>query len=126
MLGPVAPFFVVRDLAAATGYYELHLGFEVRVRVPEDDPFFAIVGRDGVEILLKHVGPDVEPVPNPSLHEWARWDAFVRTADPDALAAEFLERGTAFVEPLEDHDDGLRGFAVADADGHVLFFGRPI
>ena len=28
-------------------------------------------------------------------------------------------------EPLADHDDGLRGFAVADADGYVLFFGRP-
>jgi hypothetical protein len=29
------------------------------------------------------------------------------------------------VEPLEDNEDGLRGFAIEDADGYVLFFGRP-
>jgi hypothetical protein len=24
-----------------------------------------------------------------------------------------------------DNDDGLRGFEVKDADGYMLFFGRP-
>jgi catechol 2,3-dioxygenase-like lactoylglutathione lyase family enzyme len=28
-----------------------------------------------------------------------------------------------FIGP--DDDDGLRGFEVTDADGYVLFFGRP-
>jgi hypothetical protein len=28
-------------------------------------------------------------------------------------------------QPLKDDDDGLRGFEVTDADGYVLFFGRP-
>jgi hypothetical protein len=28
-------------------------------------------------------------------------------------------------EPLDDTDDGLRGFAIKDADGYVLFFGHP-
>jgi hypothetical protein len=41
------------------------------------------------------------------------------------LAAEFAARHVALVEPLEDTDDGLRGFALKDADGYVLFFGRP-
>jgi hypothetical protein len=49
----------------------------------------------------------------------------VDVPDPDALAAEFLERGAAFHEPLKDTGDGLRGFAVADVDGYVIFFGRP-
>jgi hypothetical protein len=33
-----------------------------------------------------------------------------------------------FLKPIkdsEDGDDGLRGFEVQDADGYVLFFGRP-
>jgi hypothetical protein len=30
-----------------------------------------------------------------------------------------------FSAPLADTDDGLRGFEVADADGYLLFFGRP-
>jgi hypothetical protein len=41
------------------------------------------------------------------------------------LAAEFLERGTAFRSPLQDTHDGLRGFEITDPDGYVLFFGRP-
>ena len=45
--------------------------------------------------------------------------------DPDALAAEFASRGVIFSEPLKDTDDGLRGFELKDADGYVLFFGRP-
>jgi hypothetical protein len=44
---------------------------------------------------------------------------------PDALAAEFAARQVAFSAPLKDDDDGLRGFEVKDADGYVLYFGRP-
>jgi len=45
--------------------------------------------------------------------------------DPDGLADEFGGRGVEFSAPLADTDDGLRGFEVADADGYLLFFGRP-
>ena len=45
--------------------------------------------------------------------------------DPDALAAEFTSRGVKFHEPLKDTHDGLRGFEIEDADGYLLFFGRP-
>jgi hypothetical protein len=43
---------------------------------------------------------------------------------PD-LAAEFAARSVEFFAPLLDTDDGLRGFDLRDADGYVLFFGRP-
>ena len=59
---------------------------------------------------------------------WARWDAYLHVPDPDALAAEFSSRNIEFFRTLkdsEDGDDGLRGFEVQDADGYVLFFGRP-
>jgi hypothetical protein len=55
----------------------------------------------------------------------ARWDAYLYVPDPDALAAEFSSRNVEFVQPLKDDDDGLRGFEIKDADGYVLFFGRP-
>ena len=48
--------------------------------------------------------------------------------DPDALATEFSSRNVGFFRTLkdsEDGDDGLRGFEVKDADGYILFFGRP-
>jgi hypothetical protein len=58
-------------------------------------------------------------------HPYARWDAYVHVPDPDALAAEFRDRGVTFDAPLTNTDDGLRGFELTDHDGYVLFFGRP-
>jgi len=57
---------------------------------------------------------------------WARWDAYLNVPDPDALAAEFLSRNVELSQPPKDDDDGLRGFELKDADGYVLYFGRPI
>ena len=77
-------------------------------------------------IMLKAVG--VDPLPNYTRdvnQGSARWDAYLNVPDPDALAAEFTSRGVEFSRPLQDDDDGLRGFELKDADGYVLFFGRP-
>jgi hypothetical protein len=41
--------------------------------------------------------------------------------DPDSSAAEFVERGAPFSDPLKDTTDGLRGFEITDRDGYVLF-----
>lgn len=121
----ISPFFIVSDLARAISFYRDALGFEVVYRAPDHEPTFAIVRRDGVQLMLKHVAEDVPPLPNGAHHPWARWDAFVHAPDPDGLAAEFASRDVTLRMPLADTDDGLRGFEVADPDGYVLFFGRP-
>lgn len=122
-LGPCSPFLIVADLAASLAFYTERLGFETRMRLPEEAPFFGIVGRDTAQILLKEVGES--PLPNPQRHVDARWDIFVYCADPDALSREFAGRGVSFRLPHTDTEDGLRGFEVADPDGYVCFFGRP-
>ena len=48
----IMPLFIVSDLRRAVGFYCDVLGFEQRLAVPEWDAFFAIVGRDGVGIML--------------------------------------------------------------------------
>jgi catechol 2,3-dioxygenase-like lactoylglutathione lyase family enzyme len=125
-LGGISPFFLVDDVARAVRFYREQLGFEVRFAEPAEDPFFVIVGRDDTQIFLKCVSESVHPQPNATRHEWAPWDAFVYVGDPDALAAEMTTRGTPFHEVLRERSDGLRGFEIEDADGYVLFFGRPI
>jgi catechol 2,3-dioxygenase-like lactoylglutathione lyase family enzyme len=119
----ISPSFIVRNVTAATSFYRDKLGFEIEHQHPDQDPFFAIVRRDSAMIFVKAVG--VEPLPNYKRHAWARWDAYVGVPDPDALAAEFVGRGVTFSVPLKDTNDGLRGFELEDADGYVLFFGRP-
>lgn len=123
----ISPFFIVRHVPSALAFYRDRLGFEITFQGPEpNDIFFGIVRRGGAQLLLKAVG--VPPLPNctrDAKQGIARWDAFVNVPDPDALATEFASRDVEFVEPLADTDDGLRGFALRDADGYVLFFGRP-
>lgn len=122
-IGSIAPFFIVRRLSTALAFYRDRLGFEVVFEAPTDEPFFGIVRRGGAAIMLKDVG--VDPLPNSKRHPDARWDAYVYVPDPDALAAELASRNVELSQPLKDDDDGLRGFEVKDADGYVLFFGRP-
>jgi catechol 2,3-dioxygenase-like lactoylglutathione lyase family enzyme len=123
VIASISPSFIVRNVTAAILFYRDKLGFEVTHQQPDLDPFFAIVRRDAAMIFVKSVG--VEPLPNRKRHEWARWDAYVDVPDPDVLAAEFGSRGVTFSVPLKDTTDGLRGFELEDADGYVLFFGRP-
>ena len=123
----ISPFFIVNHVPASLSFYRDQLGFEITFQGPApDDIFFGIVRRGGAQILLKAIG--VTPLPNYKRDVKkgiARWDAFVIVPDPDALAAEFAARNVEFSEPLKDTHDGLRGFEVKDADGYVLFFGRP-
>jgi hypothetical protein len=126
----IAPFFIVRNVPVALAFYRDRLGFDITFQGPSgDDIFFGIVKRDAAMIILKDIG--VDPVPNYTRdikQGIARWDAYLYVPDPDALAAEFSSRNVNFfrsIKDSEDGDDGLRGFEVKDADGYILFFGRP-
>lgn len=126
-IGGIAPFFIVRDVPKALAFYRDKLGFEITFQGPgEDDIFFGIVQRGAAMIMMKSIG--VEPVPNYTRdikQGIARWDAYLYVPDPDALAAEFALRNVEFFTPLSDnHEDGLRGFELKDADGYLLYFGR--
>ena len=126
----IAPFFIVRNVPEALSFYRDRLGFDITFQGPSDDDiFFGIVQRGAAMIILKAIG--VDPVPNYTRdikQGIARWDAYLYVPDPDALAAEFSSRNIEFFKTIkdsEDGDDGLRGFEVKDADGYILFFGRP-
>jgi catechol 2,3-dioxygenase-like lactoylglutathione lyase family enzyme len=120
----ISPSFIVSDVEQTIAFYRDMLGFETRFLAPDQNPFFAIIGREGAQIFIKSE-KGVSPVPNSTRHPHLRLDAFIYAPDPDALAAEFIDHGAAFSAPLSDTHDGLRGFEICDPDGYVLFFGRP-
>src|SRR5262249_12884776 len=123
-LSAIRPFFIVRDLQTSVAFYRERFGFQLDFQGPADGPYYAGVSRDGVGVMLKAIAPDVRPCPNHTRHEWARWDAYVYTEDPDTLFHEFRERGVSFVKELSFIDDGLWGFEAKDADGYVIAFFR--
>jgi len=123
----IAPLFIVRNVPAALAFYRDLLGFEITFQGPQpDDIFFGIVQRGAAMIMFKSIG--VDPVPNHTRDVKkgiARWDAYLCVPDPDALAAEFASRNVEFLLPVHNNSDNLRGFELKDADGYVLYFGRP-
>ena len=124
-LTSIWPSFIIVDLRTSVSFYVDKLGFEVRYIGPEPNPYWAIVGRDNISIMLKEVSPNVKPIPNYGRHEWAPWDAYIFTVNPDQLFDEYNSNNVSFNKPLHDNSDNLKGFEIKDADGYVLFFGRP-
>jgi catechol 2,3-dioxygenase-like lactoylglutathione lyase family enzyme len=120
----IMPFFIVGRLQTALDFYVQQLGFSIEVAIPEDAPFFAIVCRERVGLMLKEIGKEIRPQPNHTRHGWARWDAFVYTPNPDGLYEELRQKNVRIHQPLADTDDGLRAFEILDSDGYVLCFGR--
>jgi len=121
----ISPSFIVTNLKDSLSFYQEKLGFEIRHIGPDEDAFWAIVGRDNISIFLKAIAPGVNPIPNHTRHAWARWDAYISASDPDALFEEYKSRGLTFHQSITDDGDGLHGFEIKDVDGYVLFFGRP-
>lgn len=124
-LNQIWPFFIVANLENSVSFYVNKLGFEVRYTGPGDDPYWAIVGRDNISIMLKAIAPDIKPMPNHTRHEWAPWDAYISAAEPDKLFDEYRSNDVSFSKPIHTNSDNLKGFEIEDADGYVLFFGRP-
>ncbi|HEX8764890.1 MAG TPA: VOC family protein [Candidatus Acidoferrum sp.] len=127
-LNTIAPSFIVDDLQASLDFYRSKLGFAISYSGGgngESKDFFGIVERDSVMIMLKAVAPEIHPQPNRSRHEWAPWDAYVHTSDPDTLYSEYLAKAVPMHKPLADTSDGLRAFEVVDNSGYVICFGRP-
>jgi catechol 2,3-dioxygenase-like lactoylglutathione lyase family enzyme len=121
-LNTIAPFFVVDDLPASLDFYRSKLGFEITY---SSEDIFGIVQRDHVMIMLKAIAPEIHPQPNHSRHEWARWDAYVNTSDPDSLYTEYVANAVPIHRPIGDTNDGLRAFEITDNSGYVICFGRP-
>jgi catechol 2,3-dioxygenase-like lactoylglutathione lyase family enzyme len=121
----IMPCFIIANLKISVSFYVNRLGFELTYTGPDEDPYWAIVTRDNISIFLKAVAPEIQPIPNFSRHQWAPSDAFISTADPDALYEEYHSRDVKFHKHLAVDADKLRGFQIEDADGYLLFFGRP-
>jgi len=128
MLNSITPFFVVDDLQKSLDFYGSKLGFEITYRGgggEQGDDYFGIVKRDGAMLMLKSIRPEIHPQPNHSRHEWARWDAYIDTSDPDSLYEEYVGRAVPMHSELSDTSDGLRAFEVIDNSGYVICFGCP-
>jgi catechol 2,3-dioxygenase-like lactoylglutathione lyase family enzyme len=125
-LEQVQPVLMCRDVEASVRFYE-RLGFTRAFVDDPDDPKYAGVRRERVELHLQW-------------QDASQWDADVDrptyrfpVRDPDALFAEFVERGVAgglasgdgpWAAPA-DTPWGTREFHLRDPGGNGLQFYAP-
>jgi uncharacterized glyoxalase superfamily protein PhnB len=115
-----APYFPVADVGTSADHYATVLGFKTDYAAGNE---FAIVSRDGLSIMLRHVADASKIVPNEA--QGGTWDVFFWIADAQSLHDELQANGATIVYgPIVQTTYGMKEFAVRDHDGYVLGFGQ--
>src|SRR3954468_14359229 len=116
------PAFRVPNVARTLAWYRDVLGFAADPFGPPDDPSFAILRRDGAELMLQKIRADVGESRS-AARSGGGWDAYIRVADVRGLR-EAVRAHVPDVGPVVAREYGCQEFAVTDPDGHVLVFGQ--
>jgi len=113
----VNPILPAKHVATLAAFYVDKLGFELAFQDAEDEPKYAGLQRDGVELHLQWQDAShwVAGQDRPSFR-------FV-VDDPDALFGEFRARGAVPEgKQVQETPWGTREFAFYDPDGNGLSF----
>ena len=116
------PVLRVRDIAATVSWYRRHLGFSAEP-FPERAPHeFAIVERDGVQILVRQSRGDA-----PARDGHAGWDLYlwVDGLDLRRLESSVALSGGEIVRSLSPMSASIAELEIRDPDGYVLCIGGP-
>ena len=109
--------FTVEDAAASLAYYRDRVGFDVAFEY--GSPTF-YVGLCSGEVSLHLIA--AAQAPRPPGHGAVS----IHVDDVDALHADLVRRGAKILNSPKDQDYGLRDFAIADADGNMIFFAMEL
>lgn len=127
----LTPNLVVRDIAASTAFYRDALGFAVKQTVPDEAPFvFVWLDRDGVQVFLNDLAtvqadlPAAARTPPSDARGWGGSGVFIVVEGLDELH-DLVSSKTTLVMALTKQFYGMREFAVADPDGHIVTFAEP-
>jgi catechol 2,3-dioxygenase-like lactoylglutathione lyase family enzyme len=116
------PVLRVRDVATTVAWYRRHLGFAADV-FPERAPHeFAIIERDGVQLLVREAKGHVRPRDD----DHTGWDLYMWVDGADLARLEVSVALTGnIVRPLSPMGDTMAELEVRDPDGYVLCIGGP-
>lgn len=124
--------FIVDNVESTKDFYVQQLGFQVDWI--GDPPFFAILSRDGVTIMIRQLRkPDLKR-PNRIAYLEAgwhtdganAWDTYIWVDDVKPLFEEYLSKNIQIVRTLEETDYGNLDFEIEDNNGYILCFGQTL
>jgi catechol 2,3-dioxygenase-like lactoylglutathione lyase family enzyme len=106
--------FTVKDAATSLAYYRDCVGFDVAFEYGMPTYYVGLCSGD---VSLHLVA--AAQAPRPPGHGAVS----IYVDDVDAVHADLAKRGAIILNAPKDQDYGLRDFAIADADGNMIFFG---
>jgi uncharacterized protein (TIGR02246 family) len=114
------PVFQVVSVAKSIAWYRDLLGFTDDAFGPVADPVFAILRRDGVELMLQRICGVAKARPATTEQGWS---AYLRVADVRGIRDAVLAR-LPDAAPIVVREYGCHEFTLTDPDGHVLVIGQ--
>lgn len=113
------PVLRVRDVTATVAWYRRHLGFSAEP-FPETAPHeFAIMERDGVQILVRR-SLDASRV---TRARRGGWDLYIWADGVDLRRLQASFAASAIVRPVSPMGDTMAELEVRDPDGYMLCIG---
>jgi lactoylglutathione lyase len=119
----LTPNLVVHDIARSLAFYRDALGLLLKQTVPDQEPFvFAWLERGSVQVFLNDYATVQREMP--AVAKSGGSGMYIIVDGLDSLL-EQVSKNTPLVMPLTKQFYGMREFAVADPDGHVVTFAEP-
>lgn len=120
------PVLRARDVAETVQWYVQHLGFACDPFPAQAPHEFAILERDGVQLLVRRAGADARRTPRREPAERSGWDLYIWVdgADLGRLEASMALAGR-IVRPLSPLGAATAELEVRDPNGYVLCIGGP-
>jgi hypothetical protein len=117
------PVLRVRDVGNTIAWYQRNLGFSSEP-FPENAPHeFAIIERDGVQLLVRRALDTRHRTQQPH----SGWDLYIWVDGIDlARLEESFAQSREIVRPLSPMGASVAELEVRDPDGYVLCIGGPV
>ena len=123
----ITPNLLVRDVKKSTDFYRDVLGFTMGETGPDQEPFvFVWMKRDEVSVFINDIKAAEHDYP-PAAHMPPGGTAalFFIVTDVDGYHAKVAPKANVIM-PLKTQFYGMREFAVADPDGHIITFAERV
>jgi catechol 2,3-dioxygenase-like lactoylglutathione lyase family enzyme len=115
------PLFVVSELQRALDWYA-KLGFG-NPGIWGEPPCFAMIHRDGFEVMLSLAEDPSHIRPNGVN---GNWDMYVRVPDLDAELAALHAAGVTIDKPIRPTEYDMRELELVDPDGYRVCFAQDV